>query len=231
MENLLGFIIFLIIIVVSIVNKIRTENAGGEDDAEVEPRETGRKASGGPLDLPEATRRMLYGDGNDDIVVAKPRRPSSERSARPAQPAAKPHPVSARRVEIDRTPQPQRRVETPPFVQKRPEPIRTQAGQTRQPMREGMRAQPQQPTRKPVQQPRPQRQPAPQSGRAATRTSKKPPLRAVRQTRPKPARATADGSAGIGLGTLMASKSELARGIMLREILGPPKALEDYGRF
>ena len=220
MENLLGFIIFLVIIVISIINKIRTESSSGEKLPERRNRPVSME------DIPEATRRMLYGDGGD-IPVAKPRTAETEHR-RTAPP---PHPVAARWVEVEqvptRTPEPVAFTQAPPAAPPRapqPAPRQSAPPPMRQPMQQTVRRQPQQTMPPPA--PRPVRRPVRQVQQAPPRRVVEKPRKRAPQAQPVPTRPV---SAGIGLIGLLSTKNELARGILVREILGPPKAFEDFG--
>ncbi len=221
MENLLGFIIFVAIVAISIINKIRTE---GAEEPDVEKK----KPSLSPEDLPEATRRMLYGDRDGGVIVAKPRKPTSDRPVRAPQ-EVKPHPVSARTVDYERAPDPQAQPQPAPFLQKQSGPTRTMTAPTRQPMAQTLRSQPEQPKPRWQQQPAPARQPSRHPARSAAKTTKKPPARSVRKTPMQPSVAAAAPRGSMaGLTALLASKNDIARGIVLHEILGPPKAFQDF---
>ena len=222
MENFIGFIIFLVIIGVSIVNKIRTETKENQEGPE--PR-------GRPLSLdeiPEATRRMLYGDGDGGVQVAKAKTAAPAQHQSPVQA----HPVAARRVEVEQQ-RSQRSVPAPVRQQSRPVPSSRQvpAAVRTKPTMQMFRTE----TSQTRQQPRPRSRPASiiRPVRAAHKTAAKPPkvhssrrktLRQPPKAQPVPAAAP---SAEVSLVAMLSSKNDLARGILLREILGPPKALED----
>jgi hypothetical protein len=217
MENLLGFIIFLVIIVISIINKIRTEGSSGENMPERRSRPISME------DIPEATRRMLYGDGSD-IPVAKPRTSETEHRYTPVTP----HPVTARQVEVDIAPPkpPEPFVQARPVPPRAPQPVpyRPASPPMRQPMQQTMRSQPQQTMPPPAS--RPVRHPVRQVQQAPPRRVAEPPRKKTPQQQPVPVRPA---PVRIGLVGLLSTKNELARGILVREILGPPKAFEDFG--
>ena len=223
MENLVGFVIFLVIIVVSIINKIRTE---GQESQQPLDRPISRD------DIPEATRRMLYGDGSD-IMVAKPRTAASEHHRTPGPP----HPVGARQVEVDgEGPRPRPVPPVPPRPQPRPAPTM----QTRpMPVRQAPAAVHAKPVPQPVRRemPQPQSHLRPQSHPQTARRpviieEKEGPTKTVAPTpqrKPQARPATVQArSGGTSLTAMLACKEGLSRGILLREILGPPRALEDY---
>jgi len=221
MENLLGFIVFLAIVIISIINKVVTESKAAKKEQEQRDR---------PIsvdEIPEATRRMLYGDGAD-IMVAKPRRDSSERRAAPTRP----HPVTAREVKVEQgqpqqpprpfvQPQPTTRPEPQPkpFVQT-PQPTRPATPPMRQPMPQTLR--------QPAPQTRPRRKPysAPTPSHVRAESARRAPARTAPKMRTQPVAAETAGT-GLNLLAMLASKDDLARGILLREILGPTKAFED----
>lgn len=236
MEDILGFVIFLVIIVISIINKIRT------DAKESQERPVQRKRPVSLDDIPEATRRMLYGDGSD-IPVAKPRTAASEHH-RPTP--VTPHPVTARRVDLEQEEgqKPIFTVPPPPPVYSPPHPVPQPAPQMMQPQRpvpirqtpvQQVRRQPpvmQQPLRREYQQQqRPQPRPRPQpAARHTYQDEEEGPKKKYVSPKPQPQmrQATAT-SGGYSLHALLASKNDLARGILLKEILGSPKAYEDFG--
>lgn len=226
MDDILGFVIFLVIIAISIISKIRKEAKESQE------RPVRRERHISKEDIPEATRRMLYGDGGG-IQVAKPRTAASEHRPHTSKPA---HPVAARQLEMGpehrvappkppRPPQPVRQMgpqssvrdikrEIPTMVHRQPPTPQPMARQYNPPKRYQPRPHPQPVRRRVVQreQEAPRRQYTPKK-----RMPKKQPV--VMHT---PA-------SGMGLAGLLASKNEIARGILLREILGPPKAFEDFG--
>ncbi len=214
MENILGFLVFVVIVVVSILNKIATERKAAREQLEEQDRPK-------TLDeLPEATRRMILGDG--EIIVARPRGGQYESEAPRARPAVERQPVPARRVTMETAPAapqsvPARRVP----VEMRPalEQTRRQQAPTvaRSPLQQQDRPRPPRPQASGQQATRAARQrPEPQRARAPI--ARKP----VAVKKAAPARPRKQGVAG-----LLHSKNELARAMLLREILGPPKALED----
>ncbi len=235
MEDVLGFVIFLVIIVISIINKIRTEAKESQE------RPVQRKRPVSLDDIPEATRRMLYGDGSD-IPVAKPRTAASEHH-RPIP--VTPHPVTARRVELEleEGQKPILTVPPPPPVYAPPHPVPQPAPQMMQPQRPApIRQTPaqqvrrqtpaiQQPIRREYQQQRSQARPHPQpAARRQYSEEEEGPKKKYVPPKPQPQMLQAKvTSSGSGLHALLASKNDLARGILIKEILGPPKAYEDFG--
>lgn len=69
MEDIIGFLIFLIIVAISIISKTisQKKEISQENDLPVPPTIL--------EDLPESTRRILFGDRETDIKVAKPKQP------------------------------------------------------------------------------------------------------------------------------------------------------------
>lgn len=216
MENLLGLIIFLVIAGISVVGKMRETRKLEEERRERE--------SMPPVELPEATRRMLYGD-TGDIPTARPRQTGEAPPPRPV--------VVARPAPAEPAPrQAPRRQETPPPVVR--------------PMRQ---EQPQRPAapRPPVSVParkipvqtvsaarqaaarRAEQESAPDEAAWARMRAEERRLRQMAEANRQKAAtvaATRRQSARVfgGAGTLR-------RGIILREVLGPPLALrETQGR-
>jgi hypothetical protein len=230
MDDIIGFLIFLIIVAVSIIGRISSERKAAQNRDKKPER---------PLtldELPEATRRMFFGDGEGEIIVAKPKKPPVIFEDLEGPKKAIPVPVPARQVVLE----PSRPFEPPPV--RRPQafesvegPVTPRVRPSRpvvQPVRPQQRIQPQRP-RQPVpgrqQQPaqfRQQQQPCPQvvpQGRPAA-DSPAP----VQKAAPGPAPA-GRGSARLKRHELMAmlrTKNGLKQGILLREILGPPKSFE-----
>lgn len=222
MDDLIGFLVFLIVMGISIASKFRSDRkAADERDAEADRPLT--------LDeLPESTRRMLYGEG--DIPVAKPRQPMPQPEApRPAR-EAMPTPIPARQIVLERsapleTPQPIReQSQRPPITLERRPLTEGPARDSQQPQAPRMQPrhtpQPQQarpPKHKQRQQPRPQPQPTStqpaQMARAAT-PAEISERRICRERR--------------RVMNALQSKQGLANAVLLREILGPPRALEPW---
>lgn len=213
MENLLGLIIFLVIAGISVVGKMRESRKLEEErrDRESMP----------PVELPEATRRMLYGDIGDDIPTARPRQTGE---APPPRPVVVARPAPAPRQE------PRRQEATPPVVR---------------PMRQ---EQPQRPAapRPPVSVParRIPVQTAPARQTAARRAEQESAsdesvwarMRAEERRLRQMAEANRQKAASIAATRrqserLFGGAGNLRRGIILREVLGPPLALrETQGR-
>ncbi len=212
MDEILGFLFFIIIMAVSIISKARKERKAAENRTE----ELGEPIS--PKDLPEVARRMLFGDGEGDIIVAKPKQsaqPVMEPGRTPRETAQAP--VPARQVIIER---PDRgggpripgkeypvKPALPSTVQQRPKPQVTRPQQRPRILEDrsvGARQQPRQ-----VQ------------GNAP------PPVAAAVAGRPAPAKGSSPARIDGRLNALLRSRTGLAQGILLREILGPPRSLED----
>jgi len=221
MDDLIGFLVFLIVMGISIASKFRSDRkAADERDAEADR----------PLtldDLPESTRRMLYGEG--DIPVARPRQPMPE--PEPPRPAreAMPTPIPARQIVLERstpleTPQPVREQPQRPPVTLERRPL-TEAPAPSSPQPQAPRMQPrytqqqQQQARQPRHKQRQQARPQPtgaqpvQAPRAAA-PAEIPERRACRERR--------------RVMNALQSKQGLANAVLLREILGPPRALEPW---
>lgn len=196
MEDLIGFVIFLAIAVLSIISKMRSDKKSAE-----EPRE---ERKGGLENLPETTRRMLFGDG--EIIVAKPRRveppePSAQPKAMPMQPHQE-RPAHRETRPVRPTPV------QPAFPRPAPAP---------------KRAAPPPPPRRPAAPARKvaARSPAPREPEEGAYRPKPSAVSPQPAARPLPAGRTAPGFLSL------CSRHELARAILLREVLGPPRALED----
>ncbi len=218
MENILGFLVFVAIVVISILNKIATERkAGREELDELDEQERPQSLD----ELPEATRRMIFGDG--DIIVAKPRGGPYESAAPTPRAAVERQPVPARRIAM----------ETPPAAS-RSAPARRVPVEVRPASAGQMRQQPA-PTvaRPPLQQQSRTRQPRPQHRQQAQHAARQrlepPPTRRAPARKPVAVKKAAPARPRPqGIAEMLHSKNELARAVLLREILGPPKAFEDF---
>ncbi len=204
MDEIVSVLIFVVIVAISILGRIKSERKASRDRQD--------EAQGPPVapeDLPEPLRRMLFGEGEGDVIIAKPKEPQQRvqppEQAREVQPA----PVPARQVVIERpTVAPEisrsyRREQAPPATPARaPQRMRQTETQRRQP---------------------------PQTVRAQGRPQPKP-----SKTVQTPARDKVSKSGGVplrpasrrGLPSLLRSRSGLAQGILLREILGRPRAFD-----
>ncbi len=227
MNDIIGFVLFLVLMIISVIGKVYQDRKAAQERKNVEPTSVD--------DLPEATRRILFGDLGD-VIVAKPRK---IQGADEATAAAPPEPMSARRTAYDE--EGPRQPPRPEFS--RPAPMQTamearpprvapqqhaaprpqhaaprmpqQLNRPTQRQGEPLRRRPKETVIQPVQA----RRPAPAESPQIAASPSKPRKRA--ESAPHPARKAA------GLTALLHSRNELARGIVLREILGPPKALDD----
>jgi hypothetical protein len=230
MDGLFGAVVFIVIIIASIAQKIQEQRAA--------------KRPGKALtreDIPEEARRRLYGDGPAEPKVATARsatatRPRGEEVIREAQPARRratpPLPETApgkelfnalfgggQAVQQAEKPQPtQRRVpaataarEEEPREVRVPPSRATQAATRKQQRKATASRQSQQV----------------QSGDKATRRAKRETQRSARaatHTSPQPPSAVAMPRGPL---SLFRSGNDVRRGIILAEILGPPKALQE----
>jgi hypothetical protein len=225
MENLIGFLIFITIAIVSSVMQNAKQK---REDAERKAKQELKKQQRGTApNMPEATRRMLYGDGDREIPTAQPRQtprptavprpaipvapraqdlaprapermsPQTEHTQRPAVPRP---PAAPQRVP---QPQPQQRTARPRALVQ-PQEVRRQSRQTMQ-----------QTTRQPqggYQEGPAQAQPAP------------------RRQAPVPAHHAV--SAAERIQALLRQPASLRDAVILSELLGPPIALrEQSSRF
>lgn len=215
MDDLIGFLVFLIVMGISIASKFRSDRkAAGERDAEQDRPLT--------LDeLPESTRRMLYGEG--DIPVARPRQPMPEPEApRPAR-ELMPTPIPARQIVLERsTP-----LETPQPVREQP---RHPVTLERRPLTEApmQRTQQPQPPRMHPQQARPPRQKQRQQARPSLQQAAPRPMHPMETSPPGPIPEPRVCVGRYRLATGLHSKQGLANAVLLREILGPPRAMEPW---
>ena len=241
MDNYLGPLIILILAVASVVGQVVESRKKKEQNKESELRGE---------DMPEATRRMLYGDGDDvDIPMAKPKQNS--------QPAVPPPPPPPRR-QTQAAPQaqaPQRR-QVPEQRAQRPAPVRrqpqvqqrTEAAPKRRSVRDFIPPEARRRVQETLQEVWRQAQ---QAGQVEVEPEDKPP--AERPARPaqrseaapsemrsktrqrseqrQPVRTSAPATrkkkrpAHPLMRGLIDSPKNVRRGIVLREILGPPKGL------
>ncbi len=229
MDGLFGAVVFIVIIIASIAQKIQEQRAA--------------KRPGKALtreDIPEEARRRLYGDGPAEPKVATARsatatRPRGEevvRKAQPAQRRAAPPPLETppgkelfdalfgggKPVQEAGKPQPTlRRVAAATVAREEPREVRvppsraTQAAtRTRQ--------------RKATASPQSQQV---QSGDKATRRAKRETQRSARAATQAPPQAPSPVAMPRGPLSLFRSGDDVRRGIILAEILGPPKALQE----
>ncbi len=221
MGDLLGFLFLAVIVLISIISKINEQRKAAER------RQSGAKQVTAK-DLPPETRRAIY--GSTEVPVARARgaepqptaQPVQPRVARPAQPR---RPVQARPVAQQARPAIRRRetvvrrtAAAAPSLRERAQAIRTQIEQAFEGAVEeaALLQQPPKIPRRPTPQParRLERAPAPTAGPRPTqrRASQKPAPEPPRR-KAAPARA------------LFSGMDDVRRGIIMSEVLGPPKAM------
>jgi len=225
MDELFGLLIFGIIAVISMVAKVAEKRKADQQRQARGERRVRRE------DLPEATRRMLYGDG-DGPRTATPRageppvmsRPTAEPGA--ARPAAVPPPP----------PQSVRRSAAPvPDVRRQREQRMAEAPQR---VHGGRTAQPQAPAQRPPRGTIEPRMAAPQSLRETYRETHPrreqaaaPPKQQRRQQpapqRPAPRPHPARRKRKPALAMFLTTSESVRHGIVMAEILGRPKGLQD----
>lgn len=231
-DSLIPFVVFIVFIVVAIARKIAEQR-----DATKHQQEMGRQK---PQDLPDATRRMLYGDSvptaqprtfDDEevgrpVVVPQQRAPqvptAQPRQGQPQRPV--PPPVAPRRAQPATVPP--ARPATPPMRVPAPQQRRTAQGPATIRPQESQRQQTP-PMRQPQQVQRTVRRDAPPplvQATAQQQQSRKPAPKS-RPTPVKPERQAAR-RATAEVGRYFDDREDLRRAIVLREILGPPKAFE-----
>ncbi|HNZ48344.1 MAG TPA: hypothetical protein PLZ53_03765 [Candidatus Hydrogenedentes bacterium] len=241
MEDLLGFLIFIVIAVISVISRLAKEKTTTPDIEETLPRPF-------PVDeLPEATRRMIYGDESWDIPVAtpkgggrtfvppaEPRRPAEEHRRMPADeprtvlPSETRPPVfSEPRQVLAGDPQTARRSLAPqeaPFrpAAGRPSPQPVTLQEVLRPAASPL------PARKHQEPPR--RAPRP----AAAKSKPKAAPAVVTAAAPKRQETMRPAAAPRAVSFLseevlrtFSSQEEIRRALVLREILGPPRAFEE----
>ncbi|MCC6144379.1 MAG: hypothetical protein IT368_11290 [Candidatus Hydrogenedentes bacterium] len=234
MENLIGFIIFLIIAVISMIGKMQEARKERE-----EAQQNARRVR--PEDLPEKTRRMLYGD-DVEIPQAQPRqgvpppvptqapvRPQPVRDVM-SEPWEAPRPVQDQR-DVSPAQQPYIPRETPPPVPQRPVqmPRQTDPAEQARRMMEDMwrQAQRQFQQQMETQQPRPQQQPqATRQVRRKRRPEAQPQEGPAPAPQPRPRPAPVAPAPSRQHAFLFGDLKDVRRGILMAEILGPPKGLQ-----
>ena len=234
MENVLAILFIVAMVSISLISKLREQKKAAEKQQE-RKRVTAQ-------DLPPATRRAIY--GSSDVPVARERgaAPQSERArqlarleetakgpaavpervpaafeprvARPAQPIQV-RPVSAQPVQPPPV-RPQPVAPGPTTFRQRAQTIREQIGKALEDAIEQATAQQQAPPPTP-RRPQPRRAKAPPPRPAAPGGRREP---ARRPAVPSPAR-----RAEAAPHVLFSDLGGIRRGIVLSEILGPPKAL------
>jgi hypothetical protein len=219
MEDLIGFLIFIAIAAFSIISKMKSDRKAGTEQGVPPPDALP------PVNLPDITKRMLFGEG--EVIVAKPRRAKPETEQEESWPkpiwaapttAESPQPVAGRRIpyEMPRSAQPEPRrtpLEAMPTAMPSQRPYRPPQTPPRP-----SRSQP--PPRQAFQQPPTK----PVARKQSARTSPGPASAPRPQVSPR--LATSTGKRPRGLVGMLHSKNDLARAIVLREVLGPPKAFE-----
>jgi hypothetical protein len=212
MEDLFSFVVFVIIVVASIIGKLISKPKAEEEGSSQPVR---------PLtldELPEATRRMLFGDGFGEVIVAKPKHTPVEHEDIFGEnlPSKEnlPDPVPARQV-VWETPRPV----VAPFQSHQQTPRPVAVSPLQQPLQ---RPVPQMPRRQPQVQNRPQPQarmcpqPAAPAVSAQARTAKQAAI-ASKQRAICPSK---------NIIALIGSRDGLRNCILAREILGPPRAFD-----
>lgn len=234
MEDLLGFLIFVIIAVISLINRLMKDSKAGADSDE-----TFQKVSP-PEDMPEATRRMLFGDDSWDIPVAKPKvsgrtitvSKDEWQPVPPEQPQwtpagrTVPH-QPQQRVPATGRPTPASRPEQRPVVVREATRASRPAAQTQRPAASTASRQRTAPAGSPA--PR-ERKPAAARQRASAQArpqqhAQTQPRHAQRRRPPVPV--VQETALAHDLHGALRSRDEIVRALVLREILGPPRALDE----
>lgn len=229
MEGLAPLIIFAVLAIAGVLRKVYEQRREAE---EARDRATRRKIR--REDLPEATRRLLYGEGTK---TAEPRgaTPPPVPQGRPRQ-AVPAIPVSREQAQPRPGPQPQVRPTAQPA---RPVP-RPAPQRPAQPVQRAQQPRPlPQPHQRPQRRPRPQPQRPPQP-QAPPPAEAEEPARPARQARRRPARRPGPARprtaqrprsarrvkrARPATHALFSGLDDVRRGIVAAEVLGPPKAL------
>ena len=230
MDGLFGAVVFIVIIIASIAQKIQEQRAA--------------KRPGKALtrdDIPEEARRRLYGDGAAEPKVATARsatatRPRGEEVVRKAQPARRratpPPPETAPGKELFDAlfggGQPTQEAGKPRPTQARVPAATAAREESRearvQPSRATQAATRTRQQRKATASPQSQQV---QSGDEATRRAKRETQRSARAATQAPPQAPSPVAMPRGPLSLFRSGDDVRRGIILAEILGPPKALQE----
>lgn len=202
MEDLIGFLIFVGIVAISVLGKLKTNRKVSEEREQRSPS---------PLtldDLPETTRRMLYGEG--DIIVATPKHTPRQELFVPPQ-APPPPPTPARQIVVER-----------------PRPVMAPQPPRIQPVSQGATGRPHvapaQPQRQRFQQQR--RRPAQPVPASATPSQPLPARKPDAVPRPAGSACSPRTRGQEVFAHELQCRSGLARAILLREILGPPRAFD-----
>ena len=206
MDSLIGLIIFGVIAALSGLVKLIEKR---KEEALREQRGSRQNVD----ELPEATRRMLYGDGGPPVA-----RRREEGGATP--PVAAPRRESAPPPPPPRRPVPQQRAETRPTVPPQPRPVPQQQSR---------------PQPRPVAQPQAQRRPAPvaasrpaQQFQPAQTQVQVLPEGVTRQstTQPVAVEPPPRRRRQPSIKALLHHPKTLRTSIMLHEVLGPPKSMQ-----
>jgi hypothetical protein len=230
MENLIGFLIFVAIAAFSsYMQNLKQRKEEAEKKAEQAKRQA-RRGAARPEDLPEATRRMLYGDGGD-IPTAVPRgeAPRQDPPPRPAD-RQRPIPVQPAAPQGDAP----RHMPTPPMRQAPPEPPRRpQPGmdpRRREPTVQPARPRalvPPQPVR---QQARRRTEQAWQQAHGQDPRAAAPPPPAPRPKAPVPAQAVQTRAvSGARIRRMARNPQTLREALVLSELLQPPVSMRPHG--
>lgn len=211
MEELLGFLIFAAIALVSLVGKLREQRKPSQETESEGPIAR-------PEDLPEATRRMLFGDSMEPpLAVPRGESPPEPPVAVPRrEPPPRQTPPPRRAVAPERPVPPLRAPAAPPRrIEPRPVLRPTAADVQRELRRTMQRALQQTQVRQAVRRPPPvfeeeHEGPPPEAPKPAQPTKRR---RAEQRTAP--------------LRGFLRDINDVRRGIILQEILGPPKSLRD----
>lgn len=226
MENLIGFLIFVGIAAFSTyMQNVKQRKEEAEKKAEQARRQSQRKTAR-PEELPEATRRMLYGDGGDAIPTATPRG-EVQRPAPPPRPAERPRPIPMQRPAAEGSAP--RQQPTPP--------MRQTPGEA--PRRAPQPAPQQQAPARPraLVPPQPMRQQArrrmEQAWQQAHGAHEHPPAPAA-QPQPRPKRRAAPEAAtlavsGARIRRMARNPQTLREALVLSELLQPPVSMRPQG--
>jgi hypothetical protein len=187
-------------------------------------------------DMPEATRRQLYGDAAQPIREARPAQRTAQASAPPAIPTARPRqqqkaparrqatPAQAPARRQQSRPTPQRQAQRP-TMQRLSSALEQMAESVQEQMNEmeGRPAAPPQPPPRRRQGKSPEQLAAEQQKRQQEASRKRSKVEAARAKRQREVQAAV---ARKPSGRLIGDSNELRRGIILAEVLGKPKGLE-----
>lgn len=224
-ENLFGLLIFVAIAAVSsILNAQKQKREDAERKVQQETRKQQRAAA---PNMPEATRRMLYGDDRE-IPTAQPRQAApAAPPARPAVPTApRPQDVRPRSMQA---PVPQQSSSQRPqqVAPQRPQPGRYGAPEsTSRGTRPRALVQPQPVRRQSRQTMQQAMRPAQVQYQEEAPRAEAPPPRPVRSA---PAPKPVTGNAAARVKALLHKRTSVRDAVVLSELLGPPVALREHG--